>query len=396
MLVTVDRVSFQRAIEQLAKFRDVDRENRDSGPQPSYIRLEVAPGTLSLQLINVTAALFYKHNLPLISQSSSIFQAAEATNYINLDYLTKLPFHESTIGISLGQDQVDIWSGDNAITISDPRSAKESWVYPYPTINAIPLVDVINGRSLANALKFTLKSVATSDMRPILQSLQYKVKSNGLAATWRLSAADGFRLHVAEMNRPGEENTETAIAGLALQLPGEIMRRLIPQLENIGYVFVHAAREFGEYRMIKLLIGNTEIVFPAIDGKFPDVDRLLNGNAHIYFMIERDSLLTIAKDMARFDVEAMQVSQAGFEGNSWRGKLKITRQLAFKQDATPKPSNITVHINPVYLKEMIDAMPKRKGVILKVRLSSPNNPISIEDAYDQVSYIGVAMPQAMR
>ena len=205
----------------------------------------------------------------------------------------------------------------------------------------------ITAVALRSLLTHVTYACATSEVKPMLQGVNFVLTEGNLQAV----ATDGLRL--ATRNAEGKTEGE---------VQGNVTIPKVP-LEDMAAILPHDDDE-----IVTLELGNTALVatwddegtkfvMRALDGVYPDVDRIIPRSAKAQLRVSRTGLLNVCKNLALFDgdVENRQ-THVKFEGGEMNMSIKSpTYGRAFDKVEYNGPENLEPRLfNIRFLMDMLN------------------------------------------
>jgi DNA polymerase III subunit beta len=242
---------------------------------------------------------------------------------------------------------------------------------------------------LREAIDQVAFAAASDDSRPVLAGVLVRLRDNRLF----LAAADGFRLATRVVNLPepvaqhGEfivpARALAELARIAADAQGPVTIIVTP---GGGQVLFHTE--------------NTELVSRLIDGKFPDVERIIPQQYATRTVLETSDLAKAVKLASFFANASQNVVKLTMEpgGELGPGKLVISANAAEVGDNTGELDGMVVGeggqiaLNVKYLAELLGSVKTGQIALETQTASSPG----VFKPVGQDGYVHIIMPMSIR
>lgn len=242
---------------------------------------------------------------------------------------------------------------------------------------------------LREAIDQVAFAAATDDSRPVLAGVLVRLRDNRLY----LAAADGFRLATRTVSLPepvaqhGEfivpARALSELARIAADASGPVTITVTP---GGSQVLFHTE--------------NTELVSRLIDGKFPDVERIIPQQHATRTVLETSDLAKAVKLASYFASASQNVVKLTMEpgGELGPGRLVISANAAEVGDNTGELDGMVVGeggqiaLNVKYLAELLAAV---KTAQIALESQTPSSP-GVFKPVGQDGYIHIIMPMSIR
>lgn len=242
---------------------------------------------------------------------------------------------------------------------------------------------------LREAIDQVAFAAASDDSRPVLAGVLVRLRDNRLF----LAAADGFRLATRTVNlpEPVAQHAEFIVPARALSE----LARIAGDAQGPVTITVTPGGS-----QVLFHTENTELVSRLIDGKFPDVERIIP-QQHITRTVLETSDLAKAVKLASFFANASQnVVKLTIEpgGELGPGKLVISANAAEVGDNTGELDGMVhgeggqIALNVKYLAELLSAV---KTAQIALETQTPSSP-GVFKPVGQDGYIHIIMPMSIR
>jgi DNA polymerase III subunit beta len=253
----------------------------------------------------------------------------------------------------------------------------------FPTVPGFGTADpalTLPADVMGAALGQVVFSAASDDSRPVLAGVLTRVKDGTLT----LAAADGFRLAVRTV--PASEATpfEAIIPARSL----DMIAKLASNAETVELLIAPN----GNQALFR--VGSTELVTRLIDGRFPDVERIIPQQHTTRIIVDVAALMKAVKLAALFAVQAQNVIRLAFAAD---GGITITANAAEVGDnqgsveASVAGDGGTISLNVKYLTDLLGTL---KGSVA-IETQTPQSP-GVFRPVGQDGYVHVIMPMSPR
>jgi len=240
---------------------------------------------------------------------------------------------------------------------------------------------------LRDAIARVASAAARDDTRPILTTVLFDFGQDGLT----LAAADGFRLARARLAVVSASSQQLLVPARAVTELGRILGdaesvRLVPTAESRGAYFV---------------AGETTLFARLIEGRFPDVERVIPQDGKTHVTIETTSFRQAIRVAGLFggSGDARPVVLDAAPGRLYlraRGDETGDAEADLSAELEDDPQSIAV--NTRLLADVIDTI---DAALVRLSWSSPQTPIVLrevgrEEAADLVVIMPLADPTLVR
>jgi DNA polymerase-3 subunit beta len=223
-----------------------------------------------------------------------------------------------------------------------------------PTVDADEPTVRIEPDVLRQAIDQVAFAAATDDTRPVLAGVLLKLQDTTIS----LSASDGFRLAIKtiELPEPVKTAQEVIVPARALIELARIIGDSDSPVEMTitpsgGQVLFHS--------------DNVDMVSRLIDGKFPDLQRVVPKGYATRAVVDRSSFLRAAKQASVFASSSANIAKMTLEGGAefGPGKLQLSANAAEVGDnKTELEGQITgeggqIALNVKFLQDTLNAIP---------------------------------------
>jgi DNA polymerase III subunit beta len=280
-------------------------------------------------------------------------------------------------------ETVTITTGAAASTLRHGKSkfslaTIEGDEFPVIPSSALPIVAL--PRSVATALNGVTYAAAQDDSRPVLAGINFTPK--------RIMAADGYRLAIATFAEELPEFTPFIVAARAIDL---LLKLIVANPD--GEITMQPTESQGQ--MI-FTVGNATLVSRLIEGKYPDVMRVVPSNTPTVVKVLRENLLSAAKQVKPFSAVSNNVMRITvvdgtllLQGNAAStGEASATCEAKVVDFADAKPTAG----NNAYFVDIVTAMPET----ITVGFGEPTSPILFCGDEGNVNLTAVLMPMSVR
>ena len=232
-------------------------------------------------------------------------------------------------------------------------------------------------------------AAATNDTRPILAGVL--IRLNDKNATF--AAADGFRLavHTVELPQPLTEPLEVVVPARALIE----LARVICDVE--GSVTITVTPSGGQ---IVFSTDTLELVARLIDGRYPDIERIIPSRSATRTVLERPALLKAIKLARLFASASFNIVRLTFapSADGASGKLTISANAAEVGDNTGvleariSGEGGQIALNVAFLADAINAIPTPQ---IALETQTPQSP-GVLKPVDGAGATQIIMPMTVR
>lgn len=362
---TIDQPSFSRALRVIARVTPA----RTTLPILQMALLEAEPGRLTLTSADGEIGVTTR----LVADVATTGRTALPARLLD-DYVEQLPAEPVRLRLDAEQRRVRVSAGRFAANVAtaDPDD------FPtFPAADEASALD-LDARRLRAAIERVAFAAARDESRPVLSAVLFAFGPEGLT----LAAADGFRL--ARTRLP-----EAAGAPRQLLVPARAateFSRLLADAEAARLLRTPDAR--GVYLAVK----DTLLFTRLIEGRFPDVDRV----------IPRDWRTRVVVDTAGFR-QAVRVAGL-FSGGEARpvvldaapGRLRLhargdeTGEAESELPAIVEGESQAVVLNTRLLVDLLDVAHRPR---LELSWTTPQAPVVVREAGQPDSAdVAVVMP----
>jgi DNA polymerase-3 subunit beta len=242
---------------------------------------------------------------------------------------------------------------------------------------------------LREAIDQVAFAAATDDSRPVLAGVLVRLRDNRLY----LAAADGFRLatRVVNLPEPVAQHTEFIVPARALSE----LARIAGDAEGPVTITVTPGGS-----QVLFHTENTELVSRLIDGKFPDVERIIPQQFATRTVLETSDLAKAVKLASYFANASQNVVKLTMEpgGELGPGRLVISANAAEVGDNTGELDGMVhgeggqIALNVKYLAELLGSV---KAAQIALETQTPSSP-GVFKPVGQDGYIHIIMPMSIR
>ncbi|MCS6839500.1 MAG: DNA polymerase III subunit beta [Roseiflexus sp.] len=262
----------------------------------------------------------------------------------------------------------------------------------FPTIPAVDdrtPVAVFPPALLRETIQQVAFAAATEETRPVLQGVQLRLRDNRAI----FAAADGFRLamRIIELPEPVTQSQELIIPARALNELARILDGDEEQVEMIvtpsgGQVLFHTS--------------TVDLVSRLIDGKFPDVDRVIPQQYQTRAVLDTQELTKAVKLASYFAVASSNIVRLQMEpgGEMGPGRMTISANAVEvgdnkgQVDAMIQGEGGQIALNVKFLSDAIAAIPTPQ---VALETQSPQHP-AVFKPVGADGYIHIVMPMTVR
>jgi DNA polymerase-3 subunit beta len=242
---------------------------------------------------------------------------------------------------------------------------------------------------LREAIDQVAFAAASDDSRPVLAGVLVRLRDNRLY----LAAADGFRLatRTVGLPEPVAQHIEFIVPARALSELARIAA------DSNGPVTITVTPGGSQ---VLFHTENTELVSRLIDGKFPDVERIIPAQYITRTVLETADLAKAVKLASYFASSSQNVVKLTMEpgGELGPGRLVISSNAAEVGDNTGELDGMVngeggqIALNVKYLAELLGAV---KAAQIALETQSPQSP-GVFKPVGQDGYVHIIMPMSIR
>jgi DNA polymerase-3 subunit beta len=242
---------------------------------------------------------------------------------------------------------------------------------------------------LREAIDQVAFAAATDDSRPVLAGVLVRLRDTRLF----LAAADGFRLATRTVALP-----EPVAQHIEFIVPARALLELSRIAGDAGGPVTITVTPGGS--QVLFHTENTELVSRLIDGKFPDVERIIPQQFVTRTVLETSDLVKAVKLASFFASASQNVVKLTVEpgGELGPGKLVISANAAEVGDNTGELDGMVhgeggqIALNVKYLAELLGAV---KTAQVALETQTPSSP-GVFKPVGQDGYIHIIMPMSIR
>lgn len=242
---------------------------------------------------------------------------------------------------------------------------------------------------LREAIDQVVFAAASDDSRPVLAGVLVRLRDTRLF----LAAADGFRLatRTVTLPEPVAQAAEFIVPARAMAELGRIAG------DSEGPVTITVTPGGGQ---VLFHSESTELVSRLIEGKFPDVERIIPQQYATRSVLETAELAKAVKLASLFATASQNVVKLTMEpgGELGPGRLIISANAAEVGDNTGELDGMIhgeggqIALNVKYLSELLGSV---KAAQIAVETQSPQSP-GVFKPVGQDGYIHIIMPMSIR
>jgi DNA polymerase-3 subunit beta len=328
------------------------------------MKIKILQENLKVALGNLQKAIPSRPQLPILSsvyfraEKDSLVLAAtdlylgikcavpaesdeEETLVVPGDILKNLVF-------SFSAGEIEIEKKENSLILKYGNSTSS---IPYQSAEDYPPFPEVAGEnySLSTTLfekieKYVAFAAAVDQTRPVLASLLFSFKQNGL----NLVGTDGFRLATLE-TKDGVENLSQDLL-IPVKALNEVFR-MVSQVEEKQITFKMAE----ELKQVLFTVGNTEIYVRLIEGEYPPYQKIIPPDFEHQFNLDWDELNTQVKRAFLFSRDASNIIRFEISKNKLEIKANSPAQGEYQGEITIDYAGepLEIAFNALYLLDFL-------------------------------------------
>jgi DNA polymerase-3 subunit beta len=258
-----------------------------------------------------------------------------------------------------------------------------------PTIDDRTPAAIFPPALLRETIEQVAFAAATEETRPVLQGVQLRLRDNRAI----FAAADGFRLaqRIIELPEPIAQQQELIIPARALTELARIVDDDESPVEMMitpggGQVLFHTS--------------TVDLVSRLIEGRFPDVDRVIPQQYQTRAVLDRQELTKAVRLASFFAVASSNIVRLHMEPGGEMGPGRITISANAVEvgdnkgqiDATIQGDGGQIALNVKFLSDAIAAIPTPQ---IALETQSPQHP-AVFKPVGADGYIHIVMPMTVR
>lgn len=374
MDITVDQSNLARALRLVSRATPA----RSSLPILQTVRLDAQPNrlvlaTTDLELGMMTSAVAH------VSDPGAVCVPARLLS----EYVAQLSTEPVRLTLNPEGHRLRLSSGRFVANIATMDAAEFPVLPPPTTTRALTLA----ATRLREAIARVAFAAARDDTRPILTAVLFDFGQDGLT----LAAADGFRLarvRIAGVNASSQQLLVPArvVTELGRVLGEAESVRLVPTAESRGVYFI---------------IGETTLFARLIEGRFPDVERVIPQDGKTHVTIETTTFRQAIRVAGLFggSGDARPVVLDAAPGRlHLRARGDETGDAEADLPAELQGDSQAIAVNTRLLADVVDTVAASH---IRLSWSSPQTPIVLrevgrEEAADLVVIMPLADPSLVR
>lgn len=270
-------------------------DKKSALPQLQYLKIDIKDNVIKFTSSNSTISLISKLEL-------------EDSNHEEESYMVNPQLLISVIK-KINTTEVNIQNEEDMIVV---KSGKRKFKINTYSDNTYPKIEVsdtykaftINSSELSKGLNKVINMVSVQPYRPVLTGVHFKVDALGQLC---LESTDSYRLARTNVNVEKEETFEGEIDEV---LPKSFLSVLLSSITNESEIVVYKSSN----KNYVFKFNNNLFVCRIIDGSYPDLNRLLNGDSEMELKINKSKLLesiscAIFDDGSNGNVIKMKISK---------------------------------------------------------------------------------------
>lgn len=256
----------------------------------------------------------------------------------------------------------------------------------YPQLPKFPTTEEISVDAVLfrGALMQTVPAVATDDSRPVLSGILMTIADDKM----ELAAADGFRLAHRSLETLSPDASTTSVL-----IPGKTVNHLIKAINNTPNGSTVSI--FVDANTIRFSMMGAEIISRLIDGKFPDLKRVIpavhntSATVNVSELLRAVKIASLLTDANRISVYIANTGLHITASGNTRG-ISASEVLA---EVTGDP--MTIILNGQFL---TDALTACNCTTVRMETQSTNAPAVFRpvDPSGAQEYIHIVMPMSAK
>ncbi len=266
-----------------------------------------------------------------------------------------------------------------------------------PTVDDRTPIAVFPAALLRETIQQVAFAAATEETRPVLQGVQLRLRDNRAI----FAAADGFRLaqRIIELPEPAAQPQEMIIPARALNELARILAStaLSDHNDDESQVEMIVTSSGGQ---VLFHTSTVDLVSRLIDGKFPDVDRVIPQQYQTRAVLDTQELMKAVKLASYFTVAPSNSVRLHMEpgGEMGPGHMTISANAVDvgdnkgQVDAMITGEGGQIALNVKFLSDAIAAIPTSQ---LALETQSPQHPAVFKPVGVE-GYIHIVMPMTVR
>lgn len=266
-----------------------------------------------------------------------------------------------------------------------------------PTVDDRTPIAVFPAALLRETIQQVAFAAATEETRPVLQGVQLRLRDNRAI----FAAADGFRLaqRIIELPEPAAQPQEMIIPARALNELARILAStaLSDHNDDESQVEMIVTSSGGQ---VLFHTSTVDLVSRLIDGKFPDVDRVIPQQYQTRAVLDTQELMKAVKLASYFTVAPSNSVRLHMEpgGEMGPGHMTISANAVDvgdnkgQVDAMIAGEGGQIALNVKFLSDAIAAIPTPQ---LALETQSPQHPAVFKPVGVE-GYIHIVMPMTVR
>lgn len=244
-------------------------------------------------------------------------------------------------------------------------------------------------KSFIYAIEHVVKAAALDDSRPVLTALRLTIK-DGQA---EMVCADGFRLARTSLNVTNENEDEDAPPlEVEVLIPAKTMQEVFNIMQNLetDYLLLYI-----DNAAVHFVGDNVKIVSRLIEGKYPDVQRVIPTEFQSEFVFNIDEMRKAAK------IASLVTTNSGVKLTITETHIALTSQGASVGTTQAMISGVhkgtghTINLNIKYFQDALEAV-QSAGVKFAILKTISDQSPAIFKAVDNEQYLHVVMPLMVR
>lgn len=364
----VDQSNLARALRLVSRAVPT----RSTLPVLQTVRLEARDNRLNLATTDLEVGITTSV-IAQVATSGTICVPARLLG----DYVSQLPNQPTRLTVNPEGHRVRLSCGRFGANLAT-LDAAEFPALPQPEEARALTFDA---KRLREAIARVAFAAARDDSRPILTAVLFDFGPDGLT----LAAADGFRLARARL-------TEVNASPLQLLVPAKAVSelgRLLGEAESVRLVPTEGSRG------VCFASGETTLFTRLIDGRFPDVDRVIPRETTSIVIVETASFQQAIRGAALFggsaDARPVVIEAA-------QGCLHVRARGDDTGDAEADlPAELEGELSPIALNTrlLVDALDAVDAARIRLSWSSSHTPIVLrEEGRGETADVIILMPLA--
>lgn len=293
-----------------------------------------------------------------------------------LNYIKTLP--KGNINFEQSSKKVRVISGHSRLDL--PQLNPED----YPKVSFVPISMSVPALALSRIIHQTRKSVASDPTKAVLNGIRFYFEGNRLIAV----STDTRRLHISDYTiEPSNQKIEKSEIIVPSEAIDPLLKILSEQKDDFPNAFIGLNQssitvQYGEY------LFHTR----AIDGQYPDYEKVMPKSYQNTVLLEKDQLISAIKRARLADSKNSKIMLSINNGElRLYAKGDNTVESEDVLDVTYSGEPLQMGVNSSFLLDSLDSV---SGKSVRLRLNKPSDPISIAES-DSNTFNAIIMPMRL-